>query len=278
MVIVQKQFDDNNDSLARLSSELTEPPDEADLEDYALDLQYVELQRDLFEFVFPRCLEAWRRSLFTESTGFVEQFHAALAARRLLDEYLSPSQREAVFAFMRESMLERLGSESRLSFTGSRVPPYTWVGFLGSFGVLVPEIDRLWTEWWTLKAEGHCVAALQYASCLMYPENQNPIFAPWTGQDGGGPPALWEAASVGFNERWLDVNTSFLRSALTASWLEERVQDAAGALRSHGESDVAQLMVAEIPNCRTRVVQRIPQLIERLRTPSKPGERPAWAE
>src|SRR5216684_7716999 len=54
-------------------------------------------------------------------------------------------------------------------------------------GVLLPDVDRLWGAWWSLNTFGRAIAAVQYISCLIYPENENPVFAPRTPNGGGGP-------------------------------------------------------------------------------------------
>jgi hypothetical protein len=51
--------------------------------------------------------------------------------------------------------------------------------------VIFPDIESLWTEWWQMKTAGHAVAAFQYAAALLYEADKNPVFAPWTKDEGG---------------------------------------------------------------------------------------------
>ncbi len=50
----------------------------------------------------------------------------------------------------------------------------------GAFALIFPELESLWRAWWRFETPGQAVAALQYRSCLLYQDRDNPIFAPWT--------------------------------------------------------------------------------------------------
>jgi len=57
---------------------------------------------------------------------------------------------------------------------------------------------------------------VQYISCLMYGHYENPVFARWTPDGGGGPPCLWEFEGHLYSHRWLQPNVDFLRETLSA--------------------------------------------------------------
>ena len=72
----------------------------------------------------------------------------------------------------------------------------------------------------------------------MYAENENPVFAPWTANGGGGPPFLWEFEGHLYSHRWLEPNVAFLRGVLSVSGVSgaltravERLSDQPDALR-----------------------------------------------
>lgn len=161
-----------------------------DLWEYTQDLLYGgEIQGSLLQFVLPFCLEAWRedlRGLHNGYGGFVEYFYPVLANKHVIDLYLPPRQSAAVSDFMRESILEEIDDQRGLSYRGMASRPYRWIGALTTYGVFLPDIERLWTEWWSISTVGKAVAAVQYISCLMYAKGENPVFAPWTPDDGGG--------------------------------------------------------------------------------------------
>jgi hypothetical protein len=192
--ITQEPFEGNDRHLRRLvrlkPSERAEPQD---LSEYLQDLRYTEIQSPLLAYLLPFCLDLWREDLrgIHGYGGFIEHFYPVLADRRVFDEHLTPRQREDVSQFMRRTILEEIDEQRGLSYHGSSVRPYRWIGALTTHGVLLPDVERLWTAWWSLDTVGRAIAAVQYISCLMYSENENPVFAPWTPDGGGGPPCLW---------------------------------------------------------------------------------------
>lgn len=103
-------------------------------------------------------------------------------------------QTAAVSAFMRQSILDEIDEQRGLSYAGQGARPYRWIRALTTYGVLLPDIADLWASWWTLGTHGRAVAALPYVSALTYPDDANPIFAPWNRDTGGGPPCLWDVA------------------------------------------------------------------------------------
>jgi len=172
-------------------------PSASCLIDYSLDLKYEEIQPDLFRCLFPLCLEAWHQHLFASArvsqySAFVEYFLDTLNARPFLQDLLDEQEYEIIVAFIRNSILDRLDQEPGILFSRESATVYVWFGELSAFAVIFPLLERLWNEWWSMKTPGHAMAVLQYISCLLYLKDENPIFAPWTPQDGGGPPELWE--------------------------------------------------------------------------------------
>ena len=115
---------------------------------------------------------------------------------------------------MKQSILEEIDDQRGLVYQGSNVSPYRWIGALTTYGVLRPDIGSLWTVWWSLNTVGRAVAGVQYISCLMYPENENPVFAPWTPDGGGGPPCLWNFEGHLYEHCWQSPNILFLKETL----------------------------------------------------------------
>jgi hypothetical protein len=117
---------------------------------------------------------------------------------------------------------------------------YQWVGFLVFYGVVATDIERLWEEWWAMKTVGHAVAALQYVSCLIYPETENPIFKTWTPTGGGGPPWLWECESLDYDCCWREENCEFLKQRLNVEYLREKIALAVERLKGEEVCILAQ--------------------------------------
>src|SRR4029077_17656799 len=172
-----------------------EQADASDLREYIHDLRYPDIPGPLLVYLLPFCLQAWRedlRGIHEGYGGVIEDFYPVLADRHIFDLHLTPKQSAVVSEFMRQTILEEIDDQRGLAFQGSRTRPYRWFRALTTYGVLRPDLDRLWTAWGTLSSVGRAIATVQYISCLMYREKENLVFAPWTPDRGGGPPCLWE--------------------------------------------------------------------------------------
>ena len=149
--------------------------------------------------------------------------------------------------------------------------PYRWIRALTTYGVLLPDIDRLWTSWWALGTIGRAVSSVQDISALMYPDEANPVFAPWTRDEGGGPPCLWEFEGHLYSHRWLEPNVDFLRRTLNVPAVTDVLSRAVEALKSEPEHEVAARMLAEIPTRTEMLAARCTELPRLLATTTGSG-------
>jgi hypothetical protein len=268
-MITQQSLDFGDRHLQRLAR-LTpgERADPDDLWNYAHDLLYEEIQVPLFCYLLPFCLEAWRDDLRGTSRaygGFVEYFYLVLANRGVFSELLTPKQCSAVSEFIRGTILAEIDDQRGLSYQGMGARPYRWIGALTTYGVLLPDIGRLWTAWWSMDTIGRAIASMQYISCLMYPENENPAFAPWTPNGGGGPPCLWEFEGHLYEHRWLAPNVEFLRRTLNVHEITTALTRALNSLRNEPEHDIAARLREDLPLCADILESRcfeLPQFLE----------------
>jgi hypothetical protein len=262
-VIYQQPFDYDPAHYGRLCDLRGRQPDRQDLIDYALDLTYMELQPDLLRYLIPVLLDAWRRDLFeAEAAGlgaFVEYFWPALQGGQALPT-LSDEQRASVVLFMRDTILDRMDTEDRLAFSGMGASAYQWVRALGSFGIVFPDMQALWTEWWQMKTSGQAVAAFQYASALMYEDKENPIFTPWTPDKGGGAPALWEPEGFLYDVGWQEQNLQFLRRTLSVEYIEQGLQRAQRVIENPAAKLIASKVLVDLQLDSTRLSLRIEEL------------------
>jgi hypothetical protein len=279
--ITQEAYEGNTKHLSRLAR--LRPGQQAKVEDlweYTQDLLYTEIQGPLFAHLLPFCLEAWREDLRgtrSEYGGFVEHFYPVLANRQVFDRHLTKAHSTAVSEFMRESILEEIDDQRGLSFMGSAARPYRWVGALTTFGVLLPDVDPLWTAWWSIATPGRAIAAVQYASCLLYPQNENPIFAPWTPDRGGGPPCLWEFEGHLYTNRWLEENIRFLRQTLNPQAVVQVMRHAVSRLEGQPEYAVAAEVHEDLPLCAETLANRCAELPKFLETAGEPGNIHEWS-
>ena len=111
----------------------------------------------------------------------------------------------------------------------------------------MPDVDRVWGAWWSLDTVGRAIAAVQYISCLIYPENENPAFAPWTPNGGGGPTCLWGFEGHLYTHRWLEPNVTFLKEALKVPGVTEALSRAVDRLIDHSEHELAARIREDLP-------------------------------
>ena len=233
----QKPFDYDAAHLHRLA---VLPPDgsadPADLVAYALDFKYEQIQKDLFLHLLPFCLRAWREDLtspFGPYETFVDEFYPALLRGSVFDRVLNLSEADAVADFMRDAILEQIDAQKTLSFKGSKAPAYAWFHALSTYGLLRPDIAKLWSTWWQVETEGRALAAAQYASCLIYDETANPVFDAWTREHGGGPPCLWHYRGHVLEECWREPNLEMLEVMLTPDGIRGLLDRAVARLQGH---------------------------------------------
>jgi hypothetical protein len=262
--ITQEAFDDDDGHLRRLVQVAPgERPEAGDLLEYIQDVLYTDIQGPLFVYLLPFCLESWRddlRGTHGEYGKFVEFFCAVLATRSIFETHLTPQQGAVVADFMRQSILEEIDDQRGLVYQGSGTRPYRWFLAMATHGVLLPDVDRLWTAWWSLTTVGRSIAAVQYASCLIYPERANPVFLPGTREEGGGPPCLWEFSGPLYTSRWLEPNVNFLQGVLTVAAVHDVLKRAVERLLGQPEHDAAAQVQADLTSRTPTLTARCSEL------------------
>ena len=211
--VTERQFDYFDDQLQALGRTPYEEIDFGDLWYYHHDLAYVELQPELFAYLFPVCLMDWHRSLLANevcSHGDSE-FHYGIIQGNVLDKMLTQAQRVQVEALFRDSMLYRLDQERGFPSDGQQITAYGWMARFNSLGLLSLAVRNLWQTWWATESHGHAVAALQYCSGLMYYEGENPLFDLWCSGRNFGGPFLWENDARVHDRGWSHENVDFIR-------------------------------------------------------------------
>lgn len=258
----ERQFDYFNEELERLARTPFDSIDFSDLWYYHHDLAYVELQPDLFDYLFPVCLMDWHDSLMNNkpcSHGDSE-FHYGLLRGNVFEKMMTPERRDSIYGFLRDSFLDRLDAERGFVYSGMETPAYGWMSRFNSLGLTMPRIERLWEPWWSLDTPGQAVAALQYCSGLMYLEGENPLFGRWTKEQGGGGPYLWETDSHVYDAGWMPENLDFLTGILSVEFVEDRVVNAVARLSGEPEWEQARQLELDFPKCRELVALRAAEL------------------
>lgn len=254
-IVSERQFDWFDEKLYTLAHTPQDRITREDLWYYLHDLAYVDLQPELFAYLFPVCLHFWYSSLMDNqdcAQGDAE-FHYALAHGRILEKMVSPAQRDQIFDFFHDGFLDRLDRERGVAASSTEPPAYSWMRRFNSLGLVTPLIERIWTSWWGMQTPGQAVSALMYASGLMYRRGENPIFPALP----LGAPPLWENDSYIFDSGWLPENLDFLWRTLTVGYLREKVIEAAARLAAEPEAEMASRLARDFEHhadtARTRI-------------------------
>lgn len=269
--ITQAAFDFDPAHLKRLAAlRHGGQPNLLDLAKYMDDLLYENIQISLLVHVLPFCLRAWHEYLRDEEfecPGFAELFYTVLAKKEVFAAILTDNQRKAVLEFMSASILEEIDAQESLRFEGSHSTPYRWIRALMTHGVIASDIEHLWTDWWSISTIGRAIAAVQFISCLVYPENSNPVFATWTRERGGGPPCLWAFDGYLYESTWQIQNVEFLQKLFRdPKMVISVIQQAADRLSRHDGFLTAQQLLADsqLPSANLKLRGPAETLSERL--------------
>lgn len=261
----QKQFDYNDDALVRLSRMDWDKVPDSDLQDYLLDLAYVELQPDLFRHLFPACLKNWYETLLSDDTAERgEDFHYALVTGQIFEKMLSPQEQRSLVEFFRDGFLDRIEVERGFVYEPGGKTANAWIYRFNTLGIVAPVIREIWEAWWMLDHPGKAVCAVMYASGLVYLRGENPIYGVWTEEEGGGGPHLTEIDSSIFDRAWRNDNHNFLRETLTVDYVLQKLDQAAQFLSDCPEGEMARKIASDAKQ-RTDVIEiRIGDLLEDL--------------
>lgn len=268
-VVHERQFDGFDEQLRRLARTPYKQMDFSDLWYYHHDLAHVELQPDLFAYLFPACFMDWHQSLMRNeacSHGDSE-FHHGMRRGEVFEKMMTPDQRNSVFEFFTDSFVERWDSERGFTTIRNRAPTAAWIDRFNSVGLIMPRIDLLWDAWWSLETPGRAVAAIQYCSGLMYFDGDNPIFHALNGIS----PNLWKNDSYVYDVGWLDENVEFLKKGLTVDFVTKAVMNAAARLTGEPEWEKAHRLENELSTCRELIELRVNELPQLLSAPNPDG-------
>jgi hypothetical protein len=143
--VSERQFDGFDDALGKLAQTPWDKIPDEDLWYYLHDLAYVELQPDLFAYLFPVCLNFWYHTLLRNvgcAVGDAE-FHYALFRGQTLDKLVTPSQRTQILTFFHDGFLDRVDAERGFIYRDSQTPAYGWMYRFNSLGLVTPLTERI---------------------------------------------------------------------------------------------------------------------------------------
>lgn len=259
--VTQHQFDYNDYKLKELALTKHEEIDFGDMWYYHHDLCYVELQPELFNYLFPVCLMDWHRSLLANdacSHGDSE-FHRAIITGNVLEKMLTSTRRDAVNRVFVDSMLFRLDQERFLGWDHGRSTAYGWITRLNSLGMFFDQLPEIWLQWWKVESVGHALCIMEYCSALMYFYFENPVIPQIEGWSRGGP-YLWVNDSQMCDRGWSEENIGFLKGFLTLDRVKATVAKAKDVLLDQPEGNLALRMWNDLQKSSGLIVSRIDEL------------------
>jgi len=256
----ERQFDYNDDDLKRIAATPYREIDRNDLWYYYHDLAYVELQPELFNYLFPVCLMEWHDTLMRDEDcahGDAE-FHYSLHKGSIFEKMLTAQQVEQVVDFFQDSLLQRIDAEPATVVPSLATHPFRWLCRFNSLGQILPCIERFWEPWWKLDTRGRAICVLQYCSGLIYFEGENKAFGiPFhNGQYG---PFVWES-DARIHAGWQPENIEFLRERLTFEYIMQKLESAAAHLLDTPEHGLALSMIADATSNHELLQSRISEL------------------
>ncbi|MEZ5472652.1 MAG: hypothetical protein R3E90_12850 [Marinicella sp.] len=267
-IVWEEQFDHFDNKLKKIANQNWKEIDSNDLWYYFLDLAYVELQPELFNYLFPVCLNFWYDSLMrSESTELgLYDLHDVIYRGDILTKMLTDGQRIKVLDFFHDGFIDRIEAERGFMYSGKQTPAYSWINRLNSMGYIAPIIEKIWSSWWKLDHPGKAVSAIKWASGLIYLKGENPIFSEWTPNEGGGGPYL-TASDSSIKDGWLDENVIFFQNTLSFEYIQSKITMAATVLSSEPEGKIAKNIASDVKLKKDIIEIRIDDLIEGLANP-----------
>lgn len=225
--ISQAAYERSSSAFKRLCNLRGKKPKPEDLRNYLLAIQYEAVQLDLFKYLLPVLLESWKQSVIgVDKIGVVEEYlFPALRKKSLLQAVLSESEIQIVSTFIADAIMTMIDSQTSISADeGSQISQIFHQ--ISSYAVLFPNLDTIWNKWWNLQTHGRCFVTIAYSSCLMYEDDQNPLFTKWSEERGGGPPLLNETGAAFNNGSWQPDNIHFLSRILTPTYVRDKLGQA----------------------------------------------------
>ncbi len=232
MKVTQRQFDGADKELRVTAGKRWDEIDSSDYWHYLLDLCYVELQPDLFDYLFPAFLIRWWEGLVSRQGGPESEcdFYRAIDRGQVFAKMMSLSRREQVYAWMVDAYMDAVdqwGGNLSLDYdskAGNKLQgPLTSFHAIGQSIPILPEIwDRLQdvkclgvAQWWLVLGIG-----------IAWDENECPYIPAWTRDHGGGGVYILESDASIFEHGYLAENLECLNAELTIQLLIEKLFEA----------------------------------------------------
>lgn len=276
--VVQEQFDGAQLDLESTAAKAWHEIDQSDYWHYLLDLCYVDLQPDLFDYLFPAFLIRWWEGQLTRMGGPESEcdFYRAIDRGNVLAKMMDEVRREKVLAWMVDAYMEGVAAwGGHLSVVYDSHGPDNLHGPLWSFHALgqsVPISASILDRLSDIRNEGIAQWWLVLAMGLAWKDNECPPVPPWTPAEGGGGIYVVGSAASIYDHGYLEENLRAVRAQLTVETLVERLNESIelfGPSSPHGNWARETLRV--IQGDQNRVAERLNRFHHLLSLPDLGG-------
>lgn len=276
-VVTERQFDDFQEELVRLSQTPWHLIKEEDYWYYLMDLCYRELQQDLFDYLFPGFLVIWWEGQLSRKGGPASEgdFYRALWQGELLTKMMPLARRQAVMQWMVDAYLEGVDAwGGELSVTYQPNGPDNLQGPLNHFHALgqTVQITRpILKKLLEVTTVGRAQWWLVFGSGLVWNENECPAIPPWTPTQGGGGVYIMQSAAEIYDKAYLPENFEAFEEVLSYDQVAELVRQSHELLSTSPHGDWAFQTWREIQNQPERITRRLERFKELLTKPNLGG-------
>jgi hypothetical protein len=276
--VIEDQFDGAQDDLIRTATKPWHEIDQSDYWHYLLDLCYVDLQQDLFDYLFPAFLIRWWEGQLTRLGGPASEcdFYRAIDGGQVFTKMMDESRREQVLRWMTDAYIEGVDAWSNeLSVEYNSSGPNNLNGPLIRFNALgqsVPVIGPILEQLGNIQTIGRAQWWLVFATSIVLNVNQRPAAVPsWTPYRGGG--VLWtiKSATSISDHGFLPENLEALASFLDYERLTALVEQSADLIPSFPHGDWARSTWEDCLGYPQRVAKRLENLFYLLSKPDLGG-------
>jgi hypothetical protein len=268
--VTEDQFDGFQKELEALARKAWHEISREDYWYYLMDLAYVPLQQDLFDYLFPALLIRWWEGQLDRTGGPQGEtdFYRALYKGEVIYRMMDEDRRRAVLTWIVDAYEEGVDEWSgKLSTVYNPNGPDNLHGPLWSFHALgqsLPVIPQIFPRLASIKTEGRAQWWLVLLTGLAYRTNTCPYIPPWTPVGGGGGVYVLESATAAYDNGYLPQNLELIRSALTVPLLLSMLSTAKERLSGPIKRDWAEAIESRIHENRQQFARRLTLFLEYL--------------
>jgi hypothetical protein len=269
----QKQFDGAQADLIRTAAKPWHELDQLDYWRYLNDLCYVDLQQDLFDYLFPGFLVRWWEGQLNRlgGPGGVPDIYQAIDHGQLLARMMNEPRRQQVQDWMSDAYIEGVDAWSNnLSVVYNPEGPDDLHGPLSSFhalGLSVPVTRVILRRLGEVSTIGRAQWWLVFATGIIWNENECPAVPKWTPDGGGGGVYLTATDASIYKHGYLGENLDAIKAFLDYDRLIQMIERSAEQIPSRPHGDWARVTREECLAQPQRVEARITNLINLLWQP-----------